>query len=668
MAANNALIRGPLTGGGELGAIIRQYDWATSALGLPDQWPPSLLTTLGMMLHTPIPMWLWWGPDQIQFYNDACRPGMVSAGKHPTALGQRGAACWPESWPALKPLIDQVLAGDNVTGVDVEWYSLPRNGRAGNEHRPLTYSPVWNESGQVAGVLAISHQTIQPAPPAPTDQEHFQFATQSAQFGVWEVDITTGLVHWDDRFDELFCHSPNRSEPHDQVQRHIHPDDLVRVTQATQLAMNPRSGGHYDVTHRLIGIADGPPRWGRFTGQAYFNADGVPYSFRGIAQDVTKEAEARQQVEASVTYLQRVFRHTAVGIFITQETNLVIEMANPAICAFWGRTEAQLVGQSFFDALPEIPRPAFEAAITGIRQTGQPFIGRETLYIVNRDGQSHTKYVDLVAEPLFDADGRINRIVHTVIEVTERVLARQLVEQLLVRERELNELKSNFVTLASHEFRNPMTTILSSASLIGRYNGADDGGKRDRHVQRIESAVDGLTSLLDDFLSLSQTEQQTLFSHPHPLHIEQFCGDIIDDMRGMLKPGQRVVYRHLAGESTIMLDGQLLRNILINLLANASKYSDEGQEIELTTTVRTAQLGVTVKDEGIGIPDGEKDKLFVNFFRASNVTHIQGTGLGLYVVKRYVELLDGQITFTSQLDSGTRFTVLLPLTPLSIPV
>ncbi|WP_461054662.1 sensor histidine kinase, partial [Spirosoma arcticum] len=231
------------------------------------------------------------------------------------------------------------------------------------------------------------------------------------------------------------------------------------------------------------------------------------------------------------------------------------------------------------------------------------------------------------------------------------------------RERELNELKSNFVTLASHEFRTPMGTILSSASLIGRYDGPDDGEKRERHVQRIKSAVQGLTGLLNDFLSLSQMEESTLHGRPQPLHIITFCQEVIDDMQAVIKPHQRVVYTHRSGEPAISLDGQMLKNILINLLVNASKYSADGKEIELTTRVDGDQLWLTVRDEGIGIPDADKDKLFINFFRARNVNHVSGTGLGLYVVKRYVDLLGGMVTFTSQLDSGTVFTVQLPVSP-----
>jgi len=231
----------------------------------------------------------------------------------------------------------------------------------------------------------------------------------------------------------------------------------------------------------------------------------------------------------------------------------------------------------------------------------------------------------------------------------------------LIREREHNELKSHFVTLASHEFRTPMMTILSSASLIGRYNGVADGDKREQHVHRIKSAVKGLTMMLDDFLAISQTEKNAVVCNPQPLDLVQFCQEVMTDVQGISKPRQRFIYEHVAGAPTLTLDEQILKNILMNLLTNASKYSAEETDIRLTSAVWDDRLTLIVIDHGIGIPDVDKDNLFINFFRARNAIHFQGTGLGLYLVKRYVDLLGGTITFTSQLGEGTAFTVQLPL-------
>lgn len=248
----------------------------------------------------------------------------------------------------------------------------------------------------------------------------------------------------------------------------------------------------------------------------------------------------------------------------------------------------------------------------------------------------------------------------------QRVLAEKIqldVERnkLLVRERELNELKSNFVTVASHEFRTPMSAILSSASLIGRYNSEADGDNRERHVQRIKSAVNSLTGMLDNFLAISQMEQGTISTHAGPLDIVALCRDVIADVRAAAKPRQRFGYEHGGTTPVLTMDERMLRSVLFNLLTNASKYSAEDTDIRLTSAVENDRLILTVTDQGIGIPDVDKEKLFINFFRARNAIHIQGTGLGLYLVKRYVDLLGGTITFTSQLSEGTVFTVQLPV-------
>ena len=150
-----------LTGGGELGELTRQFDWSATPLGVPDQWPLSLQTTVSIILNSKFPMFLWWGDDLIQFYNDAYRPSLGNNGKHPTALGQSGAACWPEIWPVIKPLIDQVLAGGEATWSEDQLIPIYRNGQVEDVYWTFSYSAVKNQSGQVKGVLVICTETTQ---------------------------------------------------------------------------------------------------------------------------------------------------------------------------------------------------------------------------------------------------------------------------------------------------------------------------------------------------------------------------------------------------------------------------------------------------------------------------------------------------------------------------
>ena len=248
------------------------------------------------------------------------------------------------------------------------------------------------------------------------------------------------------------------------------------------------------------------------------------------------------------------------------------------------------------------------------------------------------------------------------LEHTNRSLyeAEQEVRKALQKEKELNELKSRFVTTASHEFRTPLSTVLSSASLIGRYTTSEDDGKRQKHVERIKSAVSNLTVILNDFLSMSRIEEGKVYNIPVTFDLPALANEVKDEMQGYLKQGQKIYFQHSGKQTEVSLDKQLLKNILLNLLSNASKYSGEGKAVNLQTTATSEAIRVEVRDEGIGIPDADQSHLFSPFFRAGNVSDIQGTGLGLNIVKRYVDIMGGCLEFKSQLGKGTTFIITFP--------
>ena len=246
-------------------------------------------------------------------------------------------------------------------------------------------------------------------------------------------------------------------------------------------------------------------------------------------------------------------------------------------------------------------------------------------------------------------------------EVYVRKRAEEEAHKALERERELNELKSKFVSIASHEFRTPLSTVLSSASLIEKYNARQEKEKVTKHVHRIKSSVNHLTSILNDFLSLGKLEEGRIDVVKEALGIEAFLTEVEEEMASTLKPGQRLVVDCNDSPNEINSDARVLRNILFNLISNASKYSEEGKTIFVTSKHEGSNLAFIVRDEGIGIPAEDQKHLFARFFRASNAGNVQGTGLGLNIVKRYVELLGGTISFASEYGKGSIFTVKIPV-------
>jgi PAS domain S-box-containing protein len=240
--------------------------------------------------------------------------------------------------------------------------------------------------------------------------------------------------------------------------------------------------------------------------------------------------------------------------------------------------------------------------------------------------------------------------------ISEIEKSRAELSEALEKEKELNELKSRFLSMASHEFRTPLTTILSSASLIPEYPAAEQQNNRLKHIDRIKSAVNNLNDILSDFLSLSKIEEGKVEANFIVFDMHQLFTDIVDEMKGICKKDQEIIYVH-KGNRDVKLDPKLLRNVLNNLISNAIKFSDEGKKITIKTTTSKTKIFVEISDEGMGISYEDQQHLFQRFFRGSNATNIQGTGLGLSIVERYVELMHGKIIMESQIEKGTTFTL-----------
>ena len=228
----------------------------------------------------------------------------------------------------------------------------------------------------------------------------------------------------------------------------------------------------------------------------------------------------------------------------------------------------------------------------------------------------------------------------------------------LSKEKELGEIKSRFVSMASHEFRTPLSTVLSSAALLSRYTKEDDQSNRDRHIRRIKDSVRHLNLLLEDFLSLGRLEEGKVLVNPESFSIRPFVEEILEEMQEMRKPGQEVTFTN-NGE-LFSSDKKLLKNILLNLVSNALKFSPENTEVRILANINHQNLKLEVIDQGMGIPAEDQKHMFSSFFRAQNVTNIQGTGLGLHIVKRYVDLLQGKLRLQSELGKGTIVSIEIP--------
>ena len=227
----------------------------------------------------------------------------------------------------------------------------------------------------------------------------------------------------------------------------------------------------------------------------------------------------------------------------------------------------------------------------------------------------------------------------------------------LSKEKDLGDMKSAFVSMASHEFRTPLSTILSSASLLAKYKLTEEQEKRDKHVQRIKSSVFNLNNILNEFLSLGKIEDGKVSLHESLFDVKEFVSQQINEMAEIFKAGQEVKYTH-NGIPDVLLDEVMFKNILINLLSNAAKFSGENKPIFVSTEIKNHKLKFSIKDQGMGISKKDQDHLFEIFYRATNATNIPGTGLGLHIVAKYVEMMKGKIEIKSELDKGTEINII----------
>lgn len=399
--------------------------------------------------------------------------------------------------------------------------------------------------------------------------------------------------------------------------------------------------------------------------------------------------------KVQVKYTQRfeaLFNYASIGILLTDAEGGIILVNDFALSQF-GYQLQEIVGKKVEILIP----PRFHSKHEGYRKNYNEHpksrlmgVGRD-LHAIRKDGTEFPVEVSLshykndegafVIAFITDITERVNAReqiinlnnelikVNSELEKTVEIRTEQLTETLhqlelskdeqeviLNKEKELGELKSKFISIASHEFRTPLSTILSSIYLINKYEAAEEQPKREKHIQRIISSVNMLTDILNDFLSLSKMEEGKMQVRISEINIKKLVDDMSDDIQTILKPGQTIKYEH-HGNEIGFLDPSLLKHILLNLLSNAVKFSHDDGAIEIYTYINERNVELVVKDYGIGISKQEQQHLFERFFRAGNAMHIQGSGLGLHIVGRYVELMNGNIKFISELDKGTEFTI-----------
>jgi PAS domain S-box-containing protein len=401
--------------------------------------------------------------------------------------------------------------------------------------------------------------------------------------------------------------------------------------------------------------------------------------------------------------VKALFDHATEGIILTDEKGKIV-LLNPAAFSLFQYDQDELPGQSIDVLIPQRfhhnhvkdredfyqhpgnrtmghNRDLFarkkdgtefpvEVSLGYYRQDNKLFV---IAFIVDITRRKHTemellnrqqqleKITEDVRRLNTDLEAKVEQRTHILREALQKLEKSQKeLNEALSKEKELSEIKSRFVSMASHEFRTPLSTILSSAHLMSKYTTTEDQDKRDKHIKRTKDAVKHLNVLLEDFLSVGKLEEGRIRPEPSPFSIRDLLEEVTEEMQSLAKRDQHI-HCECSEDRQITSDRRLVKNILINLLSNAVKFSDEGAPIHLQAEPGPGGvIAVSILDKGIGISPEDQQHLFSSFFRGANVINIEGTGLGLHIVRRYLDLLQGTIRLESILGEGTRVTIELP--------
>jgi PAS domain S-box-containing protein len=398
-----------------------------------------------------------------------------------------------------------------------------------------------------------------------------------------------------------------------------------------------------------------------------------------------------------------VFEYASIGIILTNQQGEIL-LANPYAENLFGYESYELTGKLIEDLIPQNIReqhikhrqnygknPRVRAMgdsydLYGLKKDGSTFnvevsLGyfrtQENMYImgfvydVSKQKQNEKELIEQKnAIEQYSAEIKaLNENLEEQIKNRTKALLETLqhlenskkeLEKALSKERELGELKSRFVSMASHEFRTPLSAVLSSIQLIAKYTQTEDQEKREKHVKRITDSVNHLNDILEEFLSVGKLEEGKINISLVETNLLDCLGQVISEMQNITKVGQIIEFEH-EGKEMIVTDCSILKKILINLLSNAIKFSPENSLIQIKSSILGQNFCLAVIDQGIGISEKDQKHLFERFFRAENAVNIKGTGLGLNIVAKFTEMLGGKIEIESALGKGTKVKLTLPI-------
>lgn len=709
MSANSVSLSVPhaedapfLAGEGEMAGRMRAHDWSTSPAGPISQWPQSLRTAVSLCLASRHPIEIWWGPEYARFYNDAYRP-ILGATKHPQFLGRPGRECWSEIWDVVGPMLDGVRTTGKATWSEDFPLMLMRNGYLEETYFTFSYAPIWLEDATVGGIFCACAETTARVLVDRRMRTLRELGARTAEVATrTEEELgehllrTLGANGADVPFALLYLTGPSGTEARLAAAVGVAPGGpaspecvlLLDGQGGWPLAEAARSGQRQHVvslTERFGPLPGGAwpeaprealvlPLGGTdrkalsgflVVGVSPRRALDAAYSdFFDLAashiSNALSNARLYAEAERQGSRLESLFMQAPAAICVLRGAEHVFELANERYLELVGRRG--IVGKPLRAALPELAEQAILPVLDGVYATGEPFFGNEYPVALARGGVLQECFFNFIYQPIYDADRKVEGIAVLAFEVTTQVNARRRAEQLSRDLEVTNQDLDQFAYAASHDLKAPLRGIASLSEWIEEELAGVMGEETRQQMRMLRGRVHRLEALINGILSYSRASRVRE-------KVERVdMGALLRECRELLAPPPEARIHVAPGMPTVQAERVLLQQVFMNLLSNALKHAGRAEvRVELACADAGAFHDFTVKDDGPGIAPEYHERIWGMFQTLESRDKVEGTGIGLAVVKKLVETRGGRVAVESAPGAGATFHVFWPKSPKALP-
>ena len=645
-------------GNSEMAQRMRAFDWSATSLGHPDTWPRSLQTIVQVLLTTRSPMFLWWGENLLQFYNDAYRPSLGNAGKHPAALGATAASTWPEIWPVIKPLIDQVLQTGIGTWAEDQLIPIYRNGHLEDVYWTFGYSPVENDEGVITGVLVICNETtaaVDNLKQLTAANEALLASEQYFRNLILQAPVAIGYLEGQN----LIVNAAN------ERLLNVWGKDESVIGQPLEKALPELHEQPFlDILHNVL--SSGKPYFGNASRavlehnaelrEFYFDFVYQPVKDVGerttgimvVANDVTWSVQSRNKIQTAQETLRLSLDAARLGTF---DMDLVNNTMN------WDDRCRELFGidhhdpvsyeHDFLPNLHEEDRERIERQIRDVfvkEITGGEYDVEYRTVGVN---DKKLRWVRAKGKAFFDESAKPIRFIGAVLEITDRKMAEMQ--------------RNDFFAMASHELKTPLTAIKGYTQILQKKAIGDQDTFRIQILEKMDASVNKMTALIRGFLNNTRLIEGKLDLNVESVDLETLLNQVYENARFLIT-SHRLRLIPCAG-ICVNADYTAILQVMDNLVNNAIKYSPAGGQIIVGCEIERENVKMYVKDDGIGISKKDQEHLFDRFYRVQHkeLKNVPGFGIGLYLVAEILRYHQSEIKVESKEGAGSMFYFLLPI-------